>query len=383
MSEPTTPSGRAGGADGEPELRGASGIVAVSEGLSIAWEALWANRIRSGLTVLGVAVGVSVVVAIASLITGIRTSVMSAFESAGPNNFVVTRFDFTAVRISDDGNNRPPWWNKPQIEASEATRIGRLATIDEALYNFQFQADIEFESESVRGIQGQGYSSGWPRYALGEFTAGRDFTEAEVRQNRPVVTDLFGGRDPIGKRVRIGSTFRGTLEEFTVVGVFAPEPNIFSAAVSHWMVVPWTAAKRRLRASDWQAQILVVPDDSVTIERAQDDVRAARWLTVAGSLRYDHHSRFGGFLSPRLSALVRTAGWVARVSAGTGFFAPTPFTEEVEAVGLARLTTPVDWVEERTARVKLTDPQMRRAVLKYHNTAREFWQSRFEAANAE
>lgn len=268
--------------DGPDDTRGASGLVAISEGLSIAWDALWANRIRSGLTVLGVAVGVSVVVAIASLITGIRTSVMSAFESAGPNNFVVTRFDFTAVRISDDGNNRPPWWNKPKVEADEARRIGQLASIDEALYNFGFSADITYESESVRGIQGQGYSSGWVRYSPGDFLAGRDFTDAEVRQNRAVVVitgalaqDLFGERDPIGRRIRIGSVFRGSWEEFTVVGVFEPEANIFSAAVDQWMVVPWTAALRRLRQSDWQAQILVVPNDSVTIERAQDDVIAA------------------------------------------------------------------------------------------------------------
>lgn len=256
--------------------------MALSEGLKVAAEALWANRIRSSLTILGVAVGVSVVVAIASLITGIRTSVMSAFEAAGPSNFNVTRFDFTAVRLSDDGNNRPPWWNKPPIQPLEAQRIAGLPTIDEALYNFGFQADIQFESQAVRGIQAQGYSSGWVKYTPGDFTAGRDFTEAEVRQNRAVVVvsaplgdALFGGRDPVGRRVRIGSTFRGTLEEFTVVGVFEQEANIFSSIVDEWMVVPWTAAKRRLRQSDWQAGILVVPEDSVTMERAQDDVIAA------------------------------------------------------------------------------------------------------------
>jgi putative ABC transport system permease protein len=102
----------------DPDFRdpGAPGLAALSEGLGIAWEAMRANKIRSILTVLGVAVGVSVVVAIAALMTGLQTSVMEAFESAGPNNFVVTRFDFTAVRISDDGNNRPPWWNKPEIQ---------------------------------------------------------------------------------------------------------------------------------------------------------------------------------------------------------------------------------------------------------------------------
>jgi iron complex outermembrane receptor protein len=88
-------------------------------------------------------------------------------------------------------------------------------------------------------------------------------------------------------------------------------------------------------------------DYTVPAVFAQDEVQASSWLTLAASLRYDHHSEFGGFVSPRLSALVRTAGWVARLSAGTGFFAPTPFTEEVQAVGLGRLTSPDGWVEER------------------------------------
>jgi len=80
---------------------------------------------------------------------------------------------------------------------------------------------------------------------------------------------------------------------------------------------------------------------------AQDEFEVAQWLTLAGSLRYDDHSRFGGELSPRLSLLARTGAWTTRVSAGTGFFAPTPFTEEVEAVGLGRLNEPEDWMKER------------------------------------
>jgi outer membrane receptor for ferrienterochelin and colicins len=71
---------------------------------------------------------------------------------------------------------------------------------------------------------------------------------------------------------------------------------------------------------------------------AQDDVDVARWLAVSASARLDRHSRFGAFLSPRLSALVRRGPWSSRVSYGTGFFAPTPITEETEAAGLSRLT---------------------------------------------
>lgn len=87
---------------------------------------------------------------------------------------------------------------------------------------------------------------------------------------------------------------------------------------------------------------------------AQDEVEVADWLTVAASLRYDQHSEFGGFLSPRVSVLTRASEWTTRISAGTGFFAPTPFTEEVEAVGLGRLTGPEGWMEER-ARSAMVD----------------------------
>ncbi len=265
---------------GPIENYGAQGTDAVTEGFVIAWDAVRANKIRSLLTVLGVAVGVSVVMAIAALVTGIRSSVMSAFESAGPNNFILTRFDFTAVRFSE-GNGRPPWWNRPEIEPEEARRIAQLPTVDDALYVFDFSVDLQFESERVNEIQARGISSGWPAYQPGTFIAGRDFTPAEVEQNRAVVVlsaglaeALFGQRDPVGKVVRVPNDFRGTQEPFTVIGVMEPEENIFSTAFQNFAIFPWTSAVRRLRQSAWQAQVMVIPDDSVSITRAQDDVIA-------------------------------------------------------------------------------------------------------------
>ncbi|MGH7443607.1 MAG: TonB-dependent receptor domain-containing protein, partial [Longimicrobiales bacterium] len=71
---------------------------------------------------------------------------------------------------------------------------------------------------------------------------------------------------------------------------------------------------------------------------AQDEFTPASWLTLALSGRLDHHNQYGTFFNPRLSALVRPAAdWTVRASAGTGFFAPTPWTEETEAIGLGRL----------------------------------------------
>lgn len=73
---------------------------------------------------------------------------------------------------------------------------------------------------------------------------------------------------------------------------------------------------------------------------AQDDVELTRWLSFSASARVDRHSEYGTFFSPRLAALLRSGHWHSRVSIGTGFFGPSPLTEETEAAGLSRLTMP-------------------------------------------
>ena len=79
----------------------------------------------------------------------------------------------------------------------------------------------------------------------------------------------------------------------------------------------------------------------------QDDIEIARWLSVSASARADFHNRYGTFFSPRVSAFVHWNGWSSRISAGQGFFAPTPLTEETEAAGLSRLQVPAPLAAER------------------------------------
>ncbi len=85
--------------------------------------------------------------------------------------------------------------------------------------------------------------------------------------------------------------------------------------------------------------------DSITPSRrpacsSQDDVAIAPWLSLSGSARLDHHSEYGTFVSPRVSALLRSGAWNSRVSFGTGFYGPSALTEETEAAGLTRLSMP-------------------------------------------
>ena len=62
------------------------------EGVGIALDSIRANKVRAGLTILGVAIGVMVVIGMASAITGINRSITTMLESAGPKTFFVQRF---------------------------------------------------------------------------------------------------------------------------------------------------------------------------------------------------------------------------------------------------------------------------------------------------
>ena len=88
---------------------------------------------------------------------------------------------------------------------------------------------------------------------------------------------------------------------------------------------------------------------------AQDDYVVSPRLTLSGSGRVDFHSDYGTFFNPRISVLLRLPRNVtARFSTGTGVFAPTPFTEETEAVGL-RNVLPLQNIKRERARSASAD----------------------------
>jgi outer membrane receptor for ferrienterochelin and colicin len=81
---------------------------------------------------------------------------------------------------------------------------------------------------------------------------------------------------------------------------------------------------------------------------AQADYEFNELVSTSVSARVDDHSEFGAQFSPRVSALYRPDDWTIRASYGRGYFAPTPFVEEIEAAGLSRLAA-LDGIKEETA----------------------------------
>jgi outer membrane receptor protein involved in Fe transport len=88
----------------------------------------------------------------------------------------------------------------------------------------------------------------------------------------------------------------------------------------------------------------------------QDDIDIRPWLAVSVSGRVDHHSEYGTFFSPRVSALLRSGDWSTRISTGSGFFGPSVLTEETEAAGLSRVQVagPLQAERGRSVSIDLT-----------------------------
>src|SRR5690606_23355909 len=104
-------------------------IDSFREGAALALDQLRANKFRSGLTILGIVVGVATVMAMSAMIQGIRSSVLEELEAAGPMNFYLGRFDPNEVRIVNGPGDGPPWGNNPPVTLEEVRRIEKLPAV--------------------------------------------------------------------------------------------------------------------------------------------------------------------------------------------------------------------------------------------------------------
>lgn len=116
------------------------------------------------------------------------------------------------------------------------------------------------------------------------------------------------------------------------------------SGVTNWL------AGAALQADTYRSRAFPVFDYSYTVPGVfgQLERELGEDILLAGSARLDFHNDFGTRFSPRLSALYRPGPWTIRASAGKGFYAPTPFVDEIEAAGLSRLE-PLGTLKAETA----------------------------------
>ena len=246
------------------------------EGAGIALDSLRSNKVRAALTILGVAIGVMVVIAMASAITGINRSITGILESAGPKTFFVFRYFSGGLEVSDGSDEMSPWRRMPELTLEEAELIRQLPAVREVNVEESTEGPVGYEGVNLSGVHIAGLSPTWVQVNGGDILAGRNFTQLEYAAsarvaviNDKLAESLFPGLDPIGKKIKIYG------QPFEVVGLHAEAASLFSDASDPRLAIPHTTFTKV--ADYWHGwlQIAVVPTEAATVYEAQDQVTAA------------------------------------------------------------------------------------------------------------
>ena len=156
------------------------------EGVSIAFDAMRANKVRAGLTILGVAVGVFVVVVISATVHGINESVAQQLESAGPTTFFVQRRPIV-FEACDDSGDTCKWRSNPPLSFAEADALKRVETVGEVLLQQGWGAGVRYRDKTLSNVNVLGVSANWAQVNPPKMVDGRIFTEQESRSASQVI----------------------------------------------------------------------------------------------------------------------------------------------------------------------------------------------------
>lgn len=246
-------------------------ISNVAEGVVLALDAMRASKLRSALTILGVVIGVTTVMVMASLVNGIQTQIFASVENASPQTFYVVRF-FSSIPLNPD--RLPPEVRARKVlDEADAEALRRSDQLRYAGLMVQVQQKIEVAGIQSQGLMIYGADNSYLEIQGGSLLSGRFFSQSELKSGRPVVVleqevaeRLFGRTDPLGDLVRIGGV------SFTVIGIYAKPDNIFQPpGASDGGIVPFRAAKQNFRYDETNSLfIAVLAQRGVSVPVAKD-----------------------------------------------------------------------------------------------------------------
>jgi putative ABC transport system permease protein len=277
------------------------------EVIAMAFETVRTNKMRSGLTILGVVIGITSIVGMTAIIRGFDQSLRDMIRAVGPNTIFVQRFGVTSFA---NGTEFKELIKRPNITISDARAIETLAgTI--SLVDIELgaggpptQRRVFYGNQKTKNIVVFGSTENFAEGTRIPIIGGRFFngTEVQFRKNVCVLGNtpyqlLFApnGVDPIGKMVRVGS------ERFEVVGVFDKRPSAggFNLGQDDFVVIPYTAYQRIFglnpvrigrNATLLPIQIALVPREGVAQDDAIADVE--RVMRARHGLKLDQPDDF-------------------------------------------------------------------------------------------
>ena len=270
------------------------------ESAAIALQAIWSNKLRSFLTVLGNIVAVTSIIAVVSLIQGMNAYVTNAIVTdVGADNFTITRTPMTQT-AADEERVR----NNPRVTLDDARAVRAFGDhISAVAAQGNMGARLSYRAQSL-SVRVQGVSRDYIHFATFDAERGRAISQAEVDKNRQVAIlgfdtaeQLFGPADPIDKMIRIRN------QPFRVVGVAKKKGSIFGQSQDEYAVIP-LGVFQKMFGSRTSLQIMVKPRSPDVVQAAMDDATVA--MRIQRQLRPSEPDNFGMFSSDSLLNLYHT-----------------------------------------------------------------------------
>jgi putative ABC transport system permease protein len=246
-------------------------VFEVVEGLRIAGQAIWANKLRSTLTTLGVIIGIAAVTLMATVINGIDQEFETALSRIGSDVLYVSK---------TPNNSRGEWWryrNRPPIRPELATAIRDQAQFAEAVAPIT-DADrtVKYNERDIQPEEITGSTPEYGRIRSVELAKGRFLTQADERGARNVcvigatiANELFPVASPLGKTITLGEA------PCQVIGVQEKEGDtMFSApSADERVIIPFSTFEKLFGVSrDRDIMIMEKVASSTTLDRARGEL---------------------------------------------------------------------------------------------------------------
>ena len=256
----------------------------ISEAIRVALQSLWANKLRSVLTLLGVMIGVGAVIAVVTFVSGINDYVAKKIFNLGADVFIVSKM--SAVETNVD--------HFLEAEKRKNIEIEDYETVAEACRHCDYvgaqirtSGKVKRNEQSIEDTNIQGITPAIATIVDTDLTSGRMVNDTDLDNHLQVavvgtdiVEHLLAGLDPLGQEIRIdGWTYQ-------VIGVGKKKGKTLGQSADNYVLIPITVYLKKYGAHNNSLQIWgKAAATGVPLNQAMDEARAA--------LRARRHDRPG------------------------------------------------------------------------------------------
>ena len=285
-------------------------LTELREGWKISWSAIWANKLRSALTTLGIVIGILTVSLMATALEGMRLAFLRSISGLGSDVFFIEKFPWESGNV---------WWkmrNRRDLELDDARVIARESKFAQAVCveaSGTFPVKYREKSSSSVWVAGNNEQGALVRQL--NIKEGRFFTADEVDGARPVcvlgadvATRLFPVESPLGKRIKLNNM------TFEVVGVLGKFGQFLFANMDNQVIVPITRFVTDFHRWPYLLFMVKVRDAS-QMDEAEEELRG-----ILRKIRRVPPGADDDFAINRQEIIIKTFNRVGGIIASVGLF---------------------------------------------------------------